>query len=137
MARSIAVAALMALLASGAAVHASAREKVLFSSGNLRQTYKHAYRPTYVLFGQRSTISGLRWRDWNSARARAAGTLEFNDCMPDCASGSLTYYRVAVTLSRIRTCNEKPHYLTMLFRYTGARPPGKPVSYHEGYGRLC
>ncbi len=133
--------ALLLLVVASAAQFSSATyaatSRVFFSSGNLRRTYVTAYKPTYVLFGQRSTITGLRWHGWNQMTPSAQGTLEFNDCVPDCAAGHASYYTVRVTLSRIRRCRGVRQYLTMRFSYVRSRPAGAPATYRENYGRLC
>lgn len=41
----------------------------------------------------------LRWSAWGSATTHATGTLQENDCTPNCATGHFISYRASVTLS--------------------------------------
>ena len=43
-------------------------------------------------------IKDLRWSDWGSATAVGSGTLERDNCVPNCANGTDTPYPVTVTL---------------------------------------
>jgi hypothetical protein len=51
-----------------------------------------------------TVLSGLRWSSFGGASALATGTLETNTCTPNCASGKLVRYPVAVRANGTRTC---------------------------------
>jgi tRNA A-37 threonylcarbamoyl transferase component Bud32 len=44
-------------------------------------------------------VSGLSWTGWGGQRATGTGTLQIDDCQPNCASGKDTGYPATVTLS--------------------------------------
>jgi hypothetical protein len=79
---------LVALVAAQASIAQSG--SVFFSSGNLQGARDHTYKPSIIAFGSNSYIVGLRWTGWNRPVAHAHGTLELNDCRPDCAAGTVT-----------------------------------------------
>ncbi len=51
-----------------------------------------------------TALTGLRWSSFGGASALATGTLETNTCTPNCASGKVVRYSVAVKASGSRTC---------------------------------
>lgn len=51
-----------------------------------------------------TALTGLRWSSFGGAGALATGTLETNTCTPNCASGKVVRYPVAVKASGTRTC---------------------------------
>jgi hypothetical protein len=44
-------------------------------------------------------VTGLSWTGWGGARATATGTLQVNDCQPNCVSGKFTGYPATVTVT--------------------------------------
>lgn len=44
-------------------------------------------------------IQDIAWSGWGDATATGTGTLELDDCKPDCASGTYTGYPATVNLS--------------------------------------
>lgn len=51
-----------------------------------------------------TVLSGLRWSSFGGASALATGALETNTCTPNCASGKVVRYPVAVRANGTRTC---------------------------------
>lgn len=51
-----------------------------------------------------TVLTGLRWSSFGGASALAIGTLETNTCTPNCASGKVVRYPVAVKANGTRTC---------------------------------
>ncbi len=51
-----------------------------------------------------TVLTGLRWSSFGGTSALATGTLETNTCTPNCASGKLVRYPVAVRANGTRTC---------------------------------
>jgi hypothetical protein len=109
------------------------RERVYFSGAldSLR------YKPKQVYFGNTAPITGLRWRRWGHSVARGRGVFHYNDCDPYCAAGSFTSYRVNLRLSRIRRCDGRLQYLTLVWRYVGSKPPGGSSSVRTTFGWKC
>lgn len=92
------------------------------------------FRPRTLLFGQRSSVIGIRWRGWGKARTVGLGRLEFNDCDPSCAEATPAYYPVRVALSRRELCDDVWQYRAFALRYTtSARPRGLRASYRETF----
>ena len=46
-----------------------------------------------------SYVKNLTWSGWGSATATGTGTLEIDNCNPNCAQGTFTGYPATVTLS--------------------------------------
>jgi hypothetical protein len=46
-------------------------------------------------------VEGITWSDWGSPTATGTGTMEVDNCDPNCASGTRTGYPATVTLSRL------------------------------------
>jgi hypothetical protein len=51
-----------------------------------------------------TVLSGLRWSSFGGASASASGTLEMNTCTPNCVSGKVVEYPVAVKAVDPRSC---------------------------------
>lgn len=68
----------------------------------------------------------LRWSRWRTRVASARGLARINLCDPNCAAGPIRRYRVTVTLSRPRLCENtgKRQFTRILYRFTGPRPRG-------------
>ena len=129
-----------AFAAVGAACFASAavaHGRVYFSSCNLQGAHDRAYEPSVIAFGGNSYIVHLRWSDWNDRVAHARGTLELNNCLPDCAGGTITSWAVAVSLSDINLCGGVDQYVVMTFSYVGAVPRGYTRSYRQNFRNFC
>ena len=109
------------------------KRRVQFASYNLRRSIRPQVRPRTILFGSRSSILRMRWRSWGGRRARGRGTLEYNPCVPDCASAKPQYYRVKVKLSRTSECSGGWRYKRLSFRYTASRPAGLPPTHSQGF----
>jgi hypothetical protein len=83
-------------------------------------TSTHAYKPRRL----NPSVDGslyvrqVHWQVWNSHRAVGRGIAHVNDCMPDCADGHYTTYRVTVQLSRPRELCGSRFFLG--FRLTGS-----------------
>ena len=45
------------------------------------------------------TVDKLTWSNWGSPQATGTGTLEVDNCTPNCAQGKYTGYPATVTLS--------------------------------------
>jgi len=53
------------------------------------------------------SVSGLRWSHWTRQDAAGTGAAHLNDCVPSCAAGHFHTYRVALELTRPRTCGKR------------------------------
>jgi hypothetical protein len=50
-------------------------------------------------------LSGLQWMQVGPGSATATGTLNVNNCIPDCAAGTYFQYSVRLLASDPRQCN--------------------------------
>jgi hypothetical protein len=74
-----------------------------------------------------NVVSGLTWSSWTTTQAVGNGTWTYDDCLPDCASGSTTPYPATITLSgpvsgaftHMTETTSGPHGFTMNFTYPG------------------
>jgi hypothetical protein len=65
-------------------------------------SHKGTERPTTLTVtcaDGNESLTGLSWSSWAKAGATATGTLETNDCKPDCADGHQIRYPATVTLT--------------------------------------
>jgi len=95
------------------------------------------YRPRTVFFGAHSAIVRVHWFSWGGRRARGTGLLEYNDCLPFCARGHITRYRVHLTLSDRGFCDAAGElaYRRLVYRYTRRKPQGPPRVESIGFRR--
>jgi hypothetical protein len=76
----------------------------------------------------------LSWTSWTPGLASAAGTLEENDCTPNCADGHFHAYPALVILWGSKAVPNHPgvHCYTMLTEIlTGARPRYYDYTHHK------
>lgn len=98
---------------------------------------RHDFKPRILYLGASFTLDQVRWRRWNGKVAKGTARLPANDCEPNCAQGTTTYYLVRVQLSRPRLCNGVYQYLTLRYSYRGRRPAREPFSSTSKYGFRC
>jgi hypothetical protein len=98
---------------------------------------RHSYKPSYLLLGASFALDQARWSSWDGPVAKGTARLPYNDCVPYCAAGHVTYYRVSVRLSRPRLCNGHYQYLTLRYRFGRTRPPRAPWSATSNFGFRC
>jgi hypothetical protein len=60
-----------------------------------RKTYAkfsghRVYKPSTLGFGAHELITGITWSKWGKKLAIGHGTYQVNDCIPDCATGTIT-----------------------------------------------
>jgi len=71
-------------------------------------------------------VQNLTWSGWGSATALGTGTLEIDDCNPNCAQGTYTGYPATVTLTNLTPYgNEKQAYADMEIRAPSAPYPAE------------
>ena len=89
-------------------------------------------RPRIIYFGASQRIYDLRWQSWGGRVARGRGTFPANDCIPNCAGGTITPHRVKVRLTEPSPCGPRWRYLVMRFTFPSAARPTKTK-----FGYLC
>jgi hypothetical protein len=81
------------------------------ASGSSR-TYAHfgagnKYRPKKLFFGAHSEIVDITWSKWRKEIAKGQGTFLVNDCIPDCADGTITPTPGGITLTGRKQCGKR------------------------------
>jgi len=77
-------------------------------------------------------IKGLTWTAWGSEGATGSGTLELNNCEPNCAGGTDTPYQATITLSDLTSYGGgKQAYADMT-----VSAPGSPYGTQSYHGLL-
>jgi hypothetical protein len=95
--------------------------------GNVTAGYSGRYPTTIAFTGDsQNIVTGISWSSWGPDQAVGNGTWTYNDCVPDCASGSTTPYPATITLS-----NPANGMYTTLTEVTSG-PNGSTQSYTYG-----
>ncbi len=111
----------------------STRERVYVPDSGLKALYK----PRRIVFGASQRIDKLRWTSWGGQTARGWGAYPYNDCVPYCAAGHITWYRIRAVLSKRRLCNGRYQYLRIGWRFIGQVPPHSRRSQHTSMSWVC
>jgi hypothetical protein len=78
------------------------------------------------------TVRGITWSGWGSATATGTGTMGVNNCDPNCANGTYTYYPATVTVSGLTPyLSGTEGYDTIVFSAPTA--PGHPTTTFKNY----
>jgi hypothetical protein len=72
---------------------------------------------------QNSLVSDITWTSWTSDLASGSGTLEQNDCIPDCAAGHFHSYPVLLALWGNQSYGNGQRYTEITEILPGPRPP--------------
>ena len=74
----------------------------------------------------------LTWSGWGTATTTGTGTLEIDNCTPNCASGTYTGYPATITLSGLRPYGHREAYSEMVVTAPTAPDSDGDLSYHTG-----
>jgi hypothetical protein len=105
-AKCVVAAVLLGLTASGVTIaHGSGPSAV--ASG--QKTYAkftgvRLYKPSTLGFGAHEQITEITWSKWGKKLAIGHGTYQVNDCVPDCADGTITPTPSTIYLTGRTTC---------------------------------
>ena len=67
------------------------------------------FKPKRIEFSD-LTLTKLKWRHWGTKVARAKGRARVNDCIPNCAAGTIHYGSVNAHVYRRKTIDGKRQY---------------------------
>ena len=105
--------------------------------------YKSPYEPTRIGIDNSDYITGLQWAAASQDSLGAAGTLHYDNCQPDCASGTYITYPIRILASDPQRCPVKLHIDSSqavqeyVFNKIDITPvTGSPPSYLVGYKPL-
>jgi hypothetical protein len=77
-------------------------------------TYMQAMPRQIVISGEGSAlVNDITWSNWGKATATGAGTLEIDNCNPDCANGAYTGYPATIRLSSLLSYGSAKAYSDM------------------------
>src|SRR4051794_39641593 len=81
-----------------------------------RKTFAHfslgyQYKPTTLYLGASQDVEGVRWSFWGARRATGTGTYPYNDCVPDCARGTVTRHPADLTASGVEFCGKRKRHV--------------------------
>jgi hypothetical protein len=116
-----------AAVAGIACASATAAQRVYVLQGG--SPYGHSHKPRRLAVAGDGSffVTSVRWGSYSSTRATGRGMGHVNDCVPDCAGGTLHRVRVRVRLSAPRTCANGSRYFThQRVTFLGHRPLGLP-----------
>lgn len=97
---------------------------VVYGFGNYSFGSLHAaVRPDRIAFGTDGThfITHLEWSRWQSSGAQAVGRYYVDDCVPSCAAGRYSVYRVTMLLSRVLSRHGRSYFAVMTLRWTQSK----------------
>jgi hypothetical protein len=89
--------------------------------------YRLSTRPSVVVLACADDglgVQNMTWTTWAAAAATGEGKFWQKLCQPNCATGKLGYYPVAVMLSSVRTSSQGPWFSRLTVTWEGSRPPG-------------
>lgn len=123
-----AVLAIACLSLAPSPAHAAA-EKTFFPQGFAST---HSYKPHRLLLSGDGTlfVRHAHWRVWNHRRAVGTGVAFVDDCVPNCAAGTLHRHHVTIRLTR-------PRHLCGARFFTRFRLSGQFSFHTTAKGILC
>ncbi len=71
------------------------------------------------------SVSNLTWSTWSSAGATGSGTVNLNNCVPNCASGTVSGYPATVTLSGASQTSQGYVFTQMTISAPGSPDPSQ------------
>lgn len=94
-------------MASGMALAQRSTDPVAVTSA--QKTYakfsgRRQYKPSSLFFGAHELITSVSWSKWGKKLAIGHGTYQVNDCIPDCADGTITPTPSTIYLTGRTTC---------------------------------
>jgi hypothetical protein len=70
-------------------------------------------------------VQDMLWSSWTARAATGSGLLWEKLCVPDCATGTVGYYPVDVTLSAVRASAKGQWFSALRVSWQGSRPPNQ------------
>jgi hypothetical protein len=107
------------LLLLGSAWAGAATQTVVYGFGSAQGWHHPAIRPRAFYFGAGGSlyVTRLTWSTWRASWAESAGRLHLDDCIPDCARGTMHAYAATVVLSKVREHRGQPYFARMAVRW--------------------
>lgn len=125
----LAVAVAATLVCAAAAAEEPAPGSVAESAG--QKTYakfsgKRLYKPSKLFFGAHEVITSISWSKWGKKQATGAGTYQVNNCIPNCAEGTITPTPSTIYLTGRMRCGGYFIFKRMKVYFAGHRRTSLP-----------
>jgi hypothetical protein len=113
--------------------------KTYFPEGGSGAYPKYRPHPLYMSGDGTYFMTHVRWTHWNRQTARARGTINSDDCNPDCADGHISHYRGAVVrLSNpVHTCGHNFFSRIVVIYSAEHHPAGESRFVWDPYPAYC
>jgi hypothetical protein len=96
-------------------------------------------RPRRVVLSGDSTLwlTRAHWSSWRHGQAVGVARTHWNNCKPNCASGTITVVPARIILYRTRHRCGRWFYTRVRFHFTASRPPGVRQGYRWNAAPAC
>ncbi|MFL0460403.1 hypothetical protein ACH0CA_08035 [Kytococcus sedentarius] len=71
-----------------------------------------------------ATLSKLQWSQWDTEGAKGSGEFSVNNCVPNCAEGTVETYQVDVQAPDVKTSEAGSVYTSITVNFHDGRPVG-------------
>lgn len=117
---------------------ASVSKHVTYLAGGHVASDAH-YKPVALTLSGDSTlfIKDARWHGWGNAHASGSAQTGWNDCTPNCAQGTVSWYLAKLTLSKPKLVCGKHFFTRVTFHFTHKRPSGIKQNYQWDATPVC
>jgi hypothetical protein len=89
-------------------------------------TSKKLYKPRTFFFGAHEVIVNVSWSKWGKRFAKGTGTYQVNDCIPDCADGTVTPTPSTIYLTGRERCGQIFVFSRMKVYFAGQKRTSRP-----------
>ena len=72
-------------------------------------------------------VDNLAWTTWTTTAAAGTGRVWEKNCVPNSATGTISYYPASVTLSRVADTSEGPLFTRLTAMYHSVGPQGRSI----------
>jgi hypothetical protein len=90
----------------------------------------HVYKPGTLFFGAHEEIDNVHWSKWGKKLARGTGTYQVNDCLPDCADGTITPTPASIVLTGRERCGNRFVFRRLKVYFAGHKRTVPPFCKH-------
>jgi hypothetical protein len=90
----------------------------------------HVYKPSTLFFGAHEEIDNVHWSKWGKKLARGTGTYQVNDCLPDCADGTIRPTPASIVLTGRERCGKRFVFSRLKVYFAGHKRTSVPFCKH-------
>lgn len=130
MRRPVGLALLFASLLAVPALAAAGKDRLV---GDCTQSQVKPKQIILACADANEEVLHIKWSSFGAAKATASGTYSVNGCTPNCAAGTFKNYKVKLTASDAKHCDDGnvDDYMSLLLTFVGTPPPStrSPLKY--------